>query len=190
MIHKARLHKCLSVSQHHHLTPPSPTLNAPPPPPPPLYWLSIAHFPFLPLFSKSPSTFACELLVYLLLYDAPTTLAFEKERGGKLPQQHQPSFHATLASPPTSNRQTGTHTHQHPTKKTRCYSNSLPGIGIAAVSLRKQGNSAGFMIWRQVLLCSPETSPVSVHVTGAIILLEFLLSTFIDIFNYRHARAR
>lgn len=45
------------------------------------------------------------------------------------------------------------------------------------------------MIWRQVLLCSPETSSLSVHVTGAIILLEFLLSTFTDIFNYRHARA-
>lgn len=33
-------------------------------------------------------------------------------------------------------------------------------------------------------------NPLSVHVTGAIILLEFLLSTFTDIFNYHHARAR
>lgn len=105
--------QCLMRPHHHH------PVFTPLPLHPSLCWLSIAHFPFLPLFSKSPSTFACELLVYLLLYDAPTTLAFEKERGGELPQPPLPPHHLQ-------------HTHTHhqlpPKKKQDVTLTPLPGL--------------------------------------------------------------
>lgn len=170
MIHKARLHKCLSVSQCSHLTPPSPMLNATPPThkythrhthtplptiTPFLTPLSLLPIPLLAFNSTFPpfSSFLNHphhlhvncLYIFFYMMHQQHWLSKQRKRAG-----------VTATASPVSSATTSFLT--QPSKK-KCFNSSLR-ISIAAVSLKKSKGTLQVLWYRDKFFCALKRQPL------------------------------